>query len=199
MNKLILVRHGETDKNVNNKLHESGDLELLNEKGKSQIEKTANELKLVGIDVVYHSLEARAVQSAKIISDLCGVSSIPLKGLQERNWGIYSNKPWSEVSKVLEGFSLEERYLYVPENGESWKSFETRLNTVIKNIVKNNEFQNVAIVTHGGSIRALMPYLLGVPKEESFKYDPHNASITMFKYKQDKFKALKIDNISHLN
>lgn len=143
MKKLILVRHGETNKNISNKLHQSGDLELLNENGVTQITKT----KLAGIDVVYHSLEARAVQSAKIISDLCGVTAVPLEGLQERNWGVYSNKPWSEVSKILEGLTLEERYLYIPENGESWKDFESRLISVIKNIVLINDFY-ITLITH---------------------------------------------------
>jgi broad specificity phosphatase PhoE len=44
----------------------------------------------------------------------------------------------------------------------------------------------LVIITHGGVIRALMPYLLGVPKEESFKYDPPNASITIFEIINEK-------------
>jgi broad specificity phosphatase PhoE len=195
---LTLVRHGETDKNVDNKLHEAGDTEKLNEKGVQQVNKTAELLNQQGVDIVYCSKEARAIQSANIIGNVCSSEVAELDGLQERNWGIYANKPWSEVSKVLEGLSLEERYAYVPENGESWKEFEDRLIKVVDQVLKEHAGERVVIITHGGSIRALMPYLLGVPKEESFKYDPANASITTFEYSDGAFTSIVIDDTSHL-
>jgi len=195
---LTLVRHGETDKNVGNKLHKAGDTEKLNEKGVEQVTKTAEILNQKGVDVVYCSKEARSVQSADIIGDVCSCKVIELEDLNGRNFGIYANKPWSEVSKVLEGLSLEERYTYVLENGESWKEFEKRLIKVIQDVLQKNEGKRVVIVTHGGSIRALMPYLLGVPKEESFKYDPANASITTFEYSNKSFTSIVVDDTSHL-
>ena len=63
----------------------------------------------------------------------------------------------------------------------------------------NNKEKNIAIITHGGSIRALMPYLLKTPKETSFQYDPKNASITIFDYNQNTFNAIVIDDITHLD
>ena len=54
------------------------------------------------------------------------------------------------------------------------------------------------MVTHGGAIRALLPFLLDVPKEESFKYDPENASITIFDYSDNNFTKVMINDASHL-
>jgi broad specificity phosphatase PhoE len=63
-------------------------------------------------------------------------------------------------------------YLFLPPQGESRQQFETRLINSLTTLIRQNSKDNLVIITHGGAIRALMPYLLGVPKEESFKYDP---------------------------
>ena len=95
--------------------------------------------------------------------------------------------------------TLDERYNYVPQGGESWKTFETRLIDAIKRISKKHENNNIIIVTHGGAIRALMPFLLGVSSEESFKYDPDNASLTIFNFSEGNFIKEIINDTTHLS
>lgn len=198
MTKLILVRHGETAKNVRGKLHSYDDPEVLNDVGREQIKRTADRLKEFNPAIIYSSKEKRAIQSAEILSEELGVFFRPIERMQERNWGIYSEKPWSEVQVVLDPMTLNERYNYVPPQGESWKQFEERLVGVIEQVLKKNKGKSIIIVTHGGAVRALMPNLLGVPRGESFKYDPANASITMFEHNDDGFSKVMIDDISHL-
>ena len=94
--------------------------------------------------------------------------------------------------------SLEERYTYIPPEGESWQEFETRLIASLKRILNENQGKTIVVVSHGGAIRASMPYLLNVPKEESFKYDPANASITSFDFDGEKFFPKTINDTSHL-
>mgnify|MGYP001597684081 CR=1 FL=1 len=50
----------------------------------------------------------------------------------------------------------------------------------------------------GGAIRALMPFLLGVPKEESYAYDPDNASLTIFDFDENRFTQVAINDTSHV-
>lgn len=196
--RIYFIRHGETDTNVSGKLHSSGDLRELNETGIEQMKKVSGVLKKVEIERIYSSKEKRAVESAKILSDVIGKPVIQIEGMQERNWGEFTGKPWSEVAKVLEPMSLQERYEYIPENGESWREFEERLIKTLNKIVYDNNGGNIAIVTHGGAIRALMPYLLGTGREESYKYDPDNASITVFDLKKGKFYPVVVNDLSHL-
>jgi len=198
MTKLVLIRHGETAKNVKGKLHNYDDPEILSNAGREQIGKTANRLKDFNPAMIYSSKEKRAIQSAEILSKELGVPSESVEGMQERNWGVFSGKPWSEVKAVLDPMTLDERYNYVPPQGESWKQFEKRLIDAVELALKQNTGKTIVMVTHGGAIRALMPHLLNVPKEESFKYDPANASVTMFEYDGDVFTKVMVDDVSHL-
>ncbi len=197
--KLFLIRHGETEKNVVNKLHGIGDIESLTEIGKKQIELTGEVLKSEGIVKIFYSNELRAKDSAVILSESLKCDVVEDRGLGDRNWGDFTDKPWSDVKEVLDPMTLEERYNYTPPNGESWKDFESRLITALHRAIDQSQNSNLVIVTHAAVIRALIPYLLKVSKEESFKYDPANASISEFEYDGMVFKQVRIDDISHLN
>ncbi len=197
MKTLILVRHGETEKNVNKSLHSANDPELLNATGRQQIKQTAERLKKFSPTKIYCSNEARAIESGEIIAKSLEIPVEKIEGMQERNWGAFTGKPWEEVKKVLDPMTLEERYDYVPSGGESWRTFETRLVQAIESITKDIK-GTIVVVTHGGAIRALMPFLLNVPKEESFKYDPDNASLTIFEIENSHFKSKVVNDTTHL-
>lgn len=198
MKQLILVRHGETAKNVVDVMHTTGDVEPLNENGVEQMKKTAEKLKEFRLIKVYSSKEARAAQSGEIISKILGVQLETIDGMQERNWGEFSGKSWPEVQKVLGPMSLEERYTYTPPGGESWEQFEKRLIAAVNLIMEKHPGQTIALVSHGGAIRALMPYLLSAPKEESFKHNPDNASLTIFNKEDGALKQAALNDTSHL-
>jgi len=198
MTKLILIRHGETIINTVGKLHFTNDKENLTKKGVAQMEAVAFALKELNPQVLYCSKSLRAEESAKILTDKLGIQLKSVMGLEERDWGDFSGESWSEVEAVLKNMSSEERYLYVPPRGESWKDTESRLVGAVLKILQSNEDKTVAIVSHGGAIRILMPYLLNLPKEETFKYNPDIASITIFDYKKGKFTKQLVNDTSHL-
>ncbi|EKD99656.1 MAG: Phosphoglycerate mutase [uncultured bacterium] len=198
MTKIILIRHGETQTNVKNILHKYGDPDNLTPTGIKQVELVGERLKTLGLEKLYASNEYRALQSADIIGKICNLDITPLEGMEERNWGEFSGKPWSDVKVVLDPLTLDQRFNYIPPNGESWKTVEERLITAVKKAVELNPKKTVGIVTHAGSIRALIPFLLKVPREESFKYDPKNTSITIVEIEGDSITPILIDDTSHL-
>lgn len=200
MTKLILVRHGETGVNVEGKIHKHKDTECLTANGILQMEKTSDALRKYKPGVVYHSKTYRAKQSAEIIARSLETPIIEVEGLEERNFGDYAGLSYQELKEKagLENMSFEERYTFHPPNGESWRETEERLLKALSKILAENKGENVVIITHGGAIRIYMPILLGLAKEESYKYDPDNASITVFEYKDSKFTQVVYNDTSHL-
>lgn len=198
MDYLILIRHGQTEKNAAGQLHEMEDIEQLNDVGIRQIKKTAEKLKEFSPIKVYASRERRAIQSGELIAKELDAEFEAVNEMQERNWGDFSGRPWKEVQKILEQMTLEERYTYVPPKGESWEQFEKRLIATINTLIAQSKNKTIVVVSHGGAIRALMPYLLGAPKEESFKHNPDNASITVFNKKDGFLKLISANDTTHL-
>lgn len=199
MTRLIFIRHGETHKNVAKVLHGTKDDASLNEVGRRQAEISAKVLAEMNIGVIYSSTELRAKETAQIIGKVCNSPIVYIDNFRERNWGIFEGHPWSDVIKVLGPLTLEERFRYKPEGGESWQEVEERLILEVESILKENRGKNIAIVTHGGTIRTLIPYLLGTSRDESFKYDPQHLSFTVFDFENGKYKKVLIDDVSHLD
>ena len=198
MEYLILLRHGQTSINTAEKLHAKNDEDILNEKGIEQTKEVAKKLKEFSPTKIYSSGEKRAILSAEIIVKELNIPLEIKKDIAERDWGDFAGGTWDKVKKILDPMTLEERYLYVPPNGESWQQFETRLIETVKNVLLENKNKTIVVVTHAGVVRALMPYLLGIPKEETFKYNPENASLTIFSHTNGKFTPILINDTKHL-
>ena len=66
--KLILVRHGETDRNKNKQLKVAGPVGI-NENGQQQIEAAAQRLAQEKIDIIFSSDMRRAIQSTDLIAN----------------------------------------------------------------------------------------------------------------------------------
>lgn len=68
MTRLILIRHGETDWNVEGRYQGQADPPL-NERGRAQAHELADELRSIELDVLYTSPLRRCVQTAQILAD----------------------------------------------------------------------------------------------------------------------------------
>lgn len=198
--RLIFIRHGQTDENKDDTLHvHQKDEAGLNVQGKKQIEKVVTVCKKNKVSAIFCSPEKRAIESAGIIAKALDIQlPIILPELLERQWGEWEGKPWEEVEKKLEKMTLDERYTFVPPHGESWEHMEGRLRKALREILENNG-RNIAVVTHGGALRGLMPILKNAPKQISFIYQFHNASVTIFDYKNGKYIEKAVNDISHLD
>ena len=196
--KLLFIRHGETDVNASGVLHKAHDPEGLNEKGRKQASALAEVCMREGVEVVYTSPEKRAVETAEIIGGILGLQPLTIEDFRERNFGDWSGRSWPEMKEELYKMSTEERYTFRPPGGESWKDVEERLRKAVTRVV-GGESGVVAVVSHAGVTRALMPILKNEPKDTSYKYIFGNGSITSFEYKDGKYTELAVNDTSHLS
>src|SRR5690242_5784438 len=85
--RLIAVRHGETEWNV--ELREMGHLDsALTPIGIQQAEALGHRLKKLGFDALYSSDLGRAIQTAEIIATICEKRVHLHAGLRERHMGV---------------------------------------------------------------------------------------------------------------
>lgn len=93
--------------------------------------------------------------------------------------------------------AIEDRYKFVPPNGESWEQMEDRLKTAVR-LIRSGE-GTAAIVSHGGALRGLMPILKEEPLETSLGYDFKNASVTIFDDDGARLNVTLENDTSHLD
>ncbi len=190
--KLLFIRHGETTVNTMGFVHKMNDDAVLTKHGREQIESVIPICNDQLVEHIFCSPEPRAIESAHIISKEHNLPIEFLPELRERNWGAWCSKPWSDIKKLLDNKTLEDRYTFVPPEGESWKEMTERLEKAITYIV-SQKYKSVAVVTHGGALRALMPMLTHQPLKTSLQYNFENAAAVLFTYKKGIFTLVGAD------
>lgn len=195
--KVLFLRHGQTETNVKAAVHRTDDETALNEAGRYQAKALAKRCRAEGVRQIVASPERRARQTAEIIAAPLGLKVEVLPELSERSWGDWAGKPWADIEAKLHAMDLNERYNFVPPGGESWRQMEHRLRIALDNITAS-QAETVAVVTHGGALRALMPILKNQPKETSFTYDFQNASIAQFEYNNGRWESVSEDTAGYV-
>ena len=179
--KLFLIRHGQTDWNLEGKIQGSCDIEL-NHTGMKQAEELSNKILEEGykFSKIYSSLQRRAVKTAEILSLATNLDYISIEGLEEMNLGKWEGLSWTDVKEKYqmeyEQWYINRRYTRTPR-GESYQDLLERVLAVIHKIINEN-CEDVVIVTHSAVIMSIQCYVTNTPFDEMMKFKTDNTSIT---------------------
>jgi len=201
MTRLILVRHGEAEGNIERRFHGHYDSKLT-ENGHLQVQKLANKLKDEKIDVLYSSDLSRAYETAKYIADIKNLDIQIIEGLREINGGDWENVPWEDLSGIWpeehEHWENTPHLLQMP-NGESMVDFQNRVVKEILKIIEHNTNKNICVVTHGTVIKVLLCFFYGKPLEDIVNIRWHdNASYTVVHINEDNYNVVIEGDNAHL-
>ena len=153
--KIVLVRHGETESNYKGICQGISNV-LLNDTGRRQSQKLREEIKDKKFDVCYTSPLVRAVETAMIlIGDK--VQMIPDKRLIDRNLGELEGKS-RELYDANKYWDYE---LNCSDMGiEPVQDIFKRCNEFLEYVLEKHAGQEVLIVAHAATIRAIRHILL---------------------------------------
>jgi alpha-ribazole phosphatase len=195
MLEIILVRHGETDGNVQGRYLGWTD-ETLNKNGMDQAYLLKEKLKNAKPDYIYSSSLERCRRTAMIINEAHDVDIIYSDDLKERNFGLFDNLKYGEIcekypelQKLWEG----DWENYVIESGESAFGFHKRICRYIDGITVQKRNGKLLIVTHSGCIRSIIAQLLGLKLEDAWHFRIDNCGITRFEIR-DNFPVMTLLN-----
>ena len=150
---IYLIRHGETDWNRQNRLQGTEDIEL-NETGLMQSAECAAALRAVPAGIILTSPLKRAKVTAEIISErLGGTPVIVEQDLTERDFGPLSGMVLRDRQALL-GYSSDPRM-------EPFEHLAERLMGVLNRYIREDAYENILLVSHGGSINAILSVLSG--------------------------------------
>ncbi|AKK74113.1 phosphoglyceromutase [Chryseobacterium gallinarum] len=176
MEKLFLVRHGQSLWNLENRFTGWHDIDIT-ETGIEEARKAGIALKGEKIDIAFTSVLIRAQHTLSVILDEIGHPDIPVirdKALNERSYGSLEGLNKAETAQKYgdeQVYIWRRSYDVIPPGGESLKDtynrvvpyFEREIVPLLK------QGKNVLIVAHGNSLRALIMYLEHLSPEEILK------------------------------
>lgn len=157
--KLIFVRHGQTDANLNNLINGLND-GVLNETGIEQAKVAASEINNYDYDFVISSPLTRAKQTAEIINTK-NKQIIYDTRIVERDSGDYTLKPVPENESDYWNVNKVKNY----ENGESVIKLIERVYNFIEDTKDTYPDKKIVVVTHGGVFKCAMAYFYGMPED----------------------------------
>lgn len=195
--RLLFIRHGQTDTNILGLTHYTHDFSGLSEEGKQQAKNLASVCKAQKIEKLFSSPAKRALETTQWINEKLNVATSVLPDLTERRWGKWAGRPWADIHQALSAMTIEQRYTFIPPDGESWQQMEARLRNVLSNLVSQS-LDRLAVITHGGVLSGLMHVIQPLSKEQTIALQFDNASITTISYKENCFKVLSINETNHL-
>jgi 2,3-bisphosphoglycerate-dependent phosphoglycerate mutase len=172
MSLLVLVRHGQSEWNLENRFTGETDV-ALTPKGRMEACVAGDKLKGYFFAHAFTSLLVRAIDTLILILEQTGQTSCPITrdhALNERNYGRLQGLDKAEVAREYgaEQVALWRRSFSVrPPGGESLADTAARVlpyyHTAIEPILRSGK--DVLMVAHGNSLRALMMFLEGISEE----------------------------------
>jgi len=173
MSSLVLLRHGESQWNLENRFTGWVDVPL-SPRGEEEARTAGVKLKSFRFHRAFTSVLQRANNTLTIVLDIIGQKNIPIardQALNERRYGDLQGLNKAETAKKFgeEQVKLWRRSFDVrPPNGESLKDTAERVLPYWKDSIAPHlrQGENVIIAAHGNSLRALVMHLDDLSKEK---------------------------------
>src|SRR3989338_1075933 len=176
MNYLVLLRHGESQWNLENRFTGWTDSDLT-PRGEQEAEEAGRRLLQRGMrfDKMFTSALTRAIRTGNLVLDAMGITDKILaeqdKALNERHYGDLQglNKAEAEEKFCKDVVHQWRRgYATAPPNGESLRDTRMRvLPYFFREIFPQiQQGKNILVVAHGNSLRALCMRLDNLSEEE---------------------------------
>lgn len=182
--RICIIRHGETDWNVEKRIQGQTDIPL-NETGHAQALAMAFNASHHQFHAIYCSDLKRASATAQALADRLGMEAKPLPQLRERHYGIFQG------ITAIEGAALhptayahyKERDLYYDfETGESMMAFAERVTESIEWLVRHHERQTIAAVSHAGLLDIIYRKATGRPFHTARDFVIPNCALNWFRF-----------------
>ncbi len=199
MTKIILVRHGETQWNVEEIFRGRIDIEL-NETGLKQAELLAKYLGAIKIDAIYSSPLRRALKTAEIIASYHKLAVEIAPGLIDFDYGEWQGLPHQEVKDKYKGLYAE--WINRPDQvkmpaGESLGEVRERAMAVVDRIIAKYK-GSVVLVSHRVVNKVLICVLLGLDNSHFWNIRQDTCGITTFTYENERLILIKHNDTSYL-
>jgi broad specificity phosphatase PhoE len=200
--KIYIIRHGQTDFNLQGIVQGSGVDSSLNQTGRAQARAFFEMYKGVAFDKVYTSLLKRTSESVKDFLAK-GIAHEALHGLNEISWGAKEGQHITPEEDAYYHWMLKQWQLGNTaeriEGGESPEDVVLRQRVAIDQFMSNDEEKTILICMHGRAMRILLCQLLNYPLKSMDVFEHQNLCLYQLDFTGSMFAIKKHNDVEHLS
>jgi broad specificity phosphatase PhoE len=191
MTSIWLVRHGETDWNLDGRFQGQADPPL-NANGLAQATQLAEQLTGASIDAIYCSDLQRALLTARIIGEKLALLPQVDPRLREISLGEWEGMQKEQIQVIFPAVWNRRKLdpVHVPApGGENLLQLAKRVWTATDLIAQRYPAGRVLIVSHGVSLACIICRAQHMPLEQAFHFIPDNAHPIQIEWRWIKWKT----------
>ena len=182
--RICLIRHGETDWNVEKRIQGHTDIPL-NDTGRAQALAMAFNAAHQRFAAIYSSDLARALETAQALAQREAHEVRPLPQLRERHYGIFQGLTAAEAAlrhpAAYDHYSKRDLE-YDFETGESLRAFAGRVSAGIDWLLRHHGGQTIAAVCHSGVLDVVYRRATGRPLTTPRDFKIPNCALNWFHF-----------------
>jgi probable phosphoglycerate mutase len=205
MTEILLIRHGETDWNVEKRLQ--GHLDIaLNAEGRRQAEALGRALLREPLNAIICSDLQRATETAQAIAAPRGMTVHIEPALRERCYGALEGLRYVDINeRYPEAYAawcerdLDARYPAGHNNAETLTEFSQRAIAAVNQLARTFKHKRIVIVTHGGVLECIYRHAKDVTLSTARDFSIFNASINRMTCNGSDMQICNWGDVEHLN
>jgi broad specificity phosphatase PhoE len=198
--RLIVVRHGETSYNVEDRLTGQADIPL-SPLGEQQALRVGAYLASEKLDGIVSSDLQRARNTAFAIAAHHGLAVEEDPDIREIALGNWEGMLFSEIMALEPELVANWRAnasLFAPTGGETLIQLRTRIVCALDRWYTRYPDGNVVWVAHGGTIGVLICHLLDIDINRRRQFHLDNASVSEFIYESERIRIMRLNETAFL-
>lgn len=161
MTRLGIIRHAQTEWNVQRRIQGQDDSPLTPE-GVLAARAWGPALAVHGFSALYSSPLGRAMRTAELVGEGLGLTPVPEPGLTEQAFGEWTGRQVSELrgQGLLDGPEAL-GWAFTPPGGEDRREVLLRAWKSLTDLAARHQGESILAVTHEGVVRAVLYALMG--------------------------------------
>ena len=189
--KLVLVRHGQTDFNVQHRLPGQLPGIPLNAEGQREAAATAQALAELPLTVIVASPLERTLETAAYLNERRGLEIMHDRDLLDTDYGRFSGQSWDDLDKRDPAWTrFTSDPLHAPKGVESFAQVQQRAVRAAERWRQAKDVGEwVALVTHADLVKLIVAHYVGVPLAHVPLINLDNASVTLLAFHPDRTRS----------
>jgi len=200
MTELIVIRHGETDWNRQQRFQGQIDVPL-NGTGRAQAERLAHRMASECFDVVVASDLQRAHATAKAAADGRLIETDAL--WREQSFGVLEGLDMAAVTQqhpeLWTQWLRHDANYALPGGGESVRAFHDRVLRAVQRVVQAHAGRCIAVFTHGGVLDMLWRAAHNLPLHGARTCEIPNTGINRLRWRDGALQIVQWADATHLD